>query len=201
MENKKKQEVKTDKKYYFSSDYHIDHFNVIRFDKRPFTTVEQMNEVIIANHNAIVTNEDDFYFLGDFSFNMQRAEYYLQRFNGNKFFIRGNHDKDNMIKLYEKHSTYLGELKEIVIQEQRITLCHYAMKVWNQSHRLAWHLYGHSHLSLPDDPNSLSFDVGIMGNNYKPYSFEDVQARMSRKTYKPKDHHGTREEDKLVHKN
>lgn len=190
--------MKTNKQSYFSSDYHFDHENVIRFDKRPFKTIDEMNEAIIANHNAIVTSEDDFYFLGDFSFNPQKAEERMSRINGNKFFIRGNHDKDKMIKLYEKHGTYLGELKEVVINGQRITLCHYAMKVFNQSHRKAWHLYGHSHLSLPDDETSLSFDIGIMGNDYKPYSFDDVQRRMNKKKWEPKDHHGTREEDKIL---
>ena len=44
--------------------------------------------------------------------------------------------------------------------KQGIVLCHYAMRVWNKSHHGNFMLYGHSHGSLADDPNSMSFDVG-----------------------------------------
>ena len=184
---------------YFSSDYHFGHANVIKFDKRPYNDIWAMDEAIIANHNSVVDEKDDFYFLGDFCFN-NRAEEYMQRLNGNKFFIKGNHDRREMIKLYHKYGTYLGELAEVSVNSQKIVLCHYAMKVWNKSHRGVWHLYGHSHHSLPDDKTSLSFDVGINGDGYKytPLSFEQVKKIMNKKQYKPLDHHGAREQDKLL---
>lgn len=64
------------------------------------------------------------------------------------------------------------------------------MRVWNKSHYGAWMLYGHSHGSLIDDPNSLSFDVGVDCHNYKPFSFEEVKEIMSHKIWKAIDHHG-----------
>lgn len=63
------------------------------------------------------------------------------------------------------------------------------MVVWKDG---SWHLYGHSHGNLPDDPNSLSFDVGVDTNNFKPYSLKDVERIMAGKTFKPIDHHGNR---------
>jgi calcineurin-like phosphoesterase family protein len=50
-------------------------------------------------------------------------------------------------------------------------------------------IYGHSHSSLPDDPNALSFDVGVDCHDFKPLSFEQVKMIISRKTWKPTDHH------------
>jgi len=177
---------------YFSSDYHLGHKNVIKYDGRPFKDVSHMDEEIINNHNEVVDPEDDFYFLGDLSFNRRATESYLQRLNGNKFFIGGNHDYSDTIKLYEKYGTYLGNLAEIDVAGQRIVICHYSMRVWNKSHHGAWHLYGHSHHSLPDDPHALSIDVGINGKgyNYRPLSFRQIKAIMAKKDYKPKDHHG-----------
>lgn len=177
---------------YFASDYHLGHANVIKYDGRPFKDVYEMDEAIIANHNSVVGDEDDFYFLGDFSFSKSRTEEYMQRLNGRKFFIKGNHDNHQIIKLYKEYGTYLGELAEVDVEGQRIVLCHYAMRVWNKSHRGVWHLYGHSHHSLPDLNNSLSFDIGINGDGYKytPLSFEQISRIMSKKTYKPLDHHG-----------
>ncbi len=176
---------------YFASDYHLGHTNVIKYDGRPYKTVHEMDEAIIANHNSVVSDEDDFYFLGDFSFSKNRTEEYLQRLNGNKFFIKGNHDNHAIIKLYKQYGTYLGELAEVTIDGKLVVLCHYAMRVFNKSHRGAFHLYGHSHHSLPDDPHSLSFDVGINGEgyNYTPISWDYVKKRMAKKDWKSIDHH------------
>lgn len=174
---------------YFSADWHLDHANVIKYDNRPFKNVEEMNKTIIDNYNSIVKPNDNFYFLGDFCFNMRNAESHLEKLNGNLFFIRGNHDKKDMIRLYQKYGTYLGEQKKIKVQGQEIVLNHYGMRVWDKSHHGTWALYGHSHGSLPDDPNSRSFDVGCMLFDYKPLEFAQVKEIMARKTWKPIDHH------------
>jgi calcineurin-like phosphoesterase family protein len=148
-----------------------------------------MNEAIIAKHNAIVGADDTFYYLGDLCFD-NKEDWHLSRLNGKKFFIRGNHDRHGIRKAYARYGTYLGDFAEVEVEGKQITLCHYALRVWNKSHRGSWSLYGHSHGSLPDDPNSLSFDVGTMMHNYEPLSFEQVEKIMSKKTWKPKDHHG-----------
>src|SRR6478609_5729886 len=117
---------------------------------RLFNNVNEMNEAIIKNHNELISNEDDFYFLGDFSFaKLDITIWLMSRLNGNKFFIGGNHDKKDTIEVYKKFGTYLGGLAEIEVNKQKIVLCHYAMRVWNGSHRGTWCLYGHSHHSLP----------------------------------------------------
>lgn len=178
---------------FFSSDWHLDHKNILKYDNRPFKDINHMNETIINNYNGVVGNNDNFYFLGDFCFNDDKLEEYLSRLNGNLFFIKGNHDSyKKHVPLFREYGTYLGELTEITIKGQRIVLCHYAMRVYNRSHRGAYHLYAHSHHSLIEDPNSLSFDVGINGPDYgyKPVSFEYVVKRMQKKTYKSIDHHG-----------
>lgn len=81
------------------------------------------------------------------------------------------------------------DYKEIRHNGQRIILCHYAFRVWNSSHHGSWHLYGHSHGSLPDDLGALSWDVGSDNNNFTPISFEQVKEIMSHKTFVPVDHH------------
>lgn len=178
-------------KTYFASDYHLGHKNVIKYDNRPFKDVWDMDEAIIANHNSVVSEEDEFYFLGDFCFN-NRAEEYLQRLNGRKYFIKGNHDRRDMLKLYNKYGIYLGQLDEVVVNGQLISLCHYRMDVWNKSHRGAWHLHGHSHHSLPVRETAKCIDVGINGEGYgyTPLSFEQIKKIMDKRVYVPIDHHG-----------
>ena len=170
--------------YYFSSDWHLGHENIIKYDKRPFATVEEMNKAIIRNYNAIVTPEDEFYFLGDFAMgDKNKTECYLQQLNGKKFFIKGDHDKQHTIELFKKYGTYLGSKAEIEIHGQSITLCHFSLDVWNNSQQKSWHLFGHSHGNVPDNPNRLSFDIGINIWNYKPISFDEVKKRMVAKTF------------------
>jgi calcineurin-like phosphoesterase family protein len=51
--------------WYFSSDWHLGHENVIRFSKRPFSSVEQMDSAIIKNMTSPLKRGDEFFFLGD----------------------------------------------------------------------------------------------------------------------------------------
>lgn len=178
-------------KNFFSSDYHLGHGNVIKYDNRPFANVDEMDETIIANHNRVVGPYDNFFYMGDFTFNKSKAEEYMQRLNGVKYFVRGNHDDKAIVDLYKKYGQYLGGLAEIKVEGQRIVLCHYAMDVWNRSHHGTWHLFGHSHHPLPVKPNSKRMDVGINGidYNYTPLEFSQIKVIMDQIEFIPIDHH------------
>lgn len=173
---------------FFTADHHFGHANIIKYSKRPFSSLDEMDETMLSRWNEIIKPNDIVYHLGDLSFfNLNnQSRVLLERLNGVIFYIRGNHDKFNSkIPRFE----WVRDFAEIKIGGQKITLCHYAMRVWNCSHHGAWHLYGHSHGSLPDDPNSLSFDVGVDCWDFYPVSFEQVAERMKQKTFKPVDHH------------
>lgn len=171
---------------FFTADQHWGHANIIRFQKRPFADVHEMDAALIHNWNAVVRPDDTVYHLGDFTF--KDHDKYLKRLNGTIHFIFGNHDK-------RKHALAAGfasvsDYSEVTVDGQLIVLCHYAFRVWRKSHHGSWHLYGHSHGSLPDDPHSLSFDVGVDCWDYTPISIHQVKERMAKKDWKPIDHHG-----------
>lgn len=183
---------------YFGSDFHFFHSNVIKYDKRPFYSVDEMNERIIKNCMELFKPGDRFFFVGDWALsrNIDDVERTFEVFKSSgvqMFFIKGNHDKKDTIKLYQKYGVYLGEQKKIdSIDGQEIVLNHYRMDVWDKSHHGVWHLHGHSHHSLPERPTARCIDVGINGKeyNYTPLSFIQVKKYMDKKDYKPIDHHG-----------
>ena len=52
-------------KVFFTADTHFGHANVIRFDDRPFGSVDEMDEELIRRWNSKVGTEDFVYVLGD----------------------------------------------------------------------------------------------------------------------------------------
>lgn len=179
-------------KIFFTSDTHFNHSRIIQYCDRPFADVNDMNEQLIANWNNVVSPDDVVYHLGDFAFgNEKSVNAIMQRLNfKHMHFIKGNHDKPFMewwTKARFNNDCVAQKVDvnhyilETHINKQKFVLCHYAMRVWDQSHRGALHLYGHSHGTLPDDPNSKSFDVGVDCHNYHPISLEQVLKIMDKK--------------------
>lgn len=175
--------------HYFASDYHWGHANVLKYDKRPFETIEEHDLEIVKNHNKIVGPNDHFWFLGDLSLgDIEEAKRLLSLMDGIKHFIKGNHDHKETIDLYEKYGTYHGEQVTITIDGQKIILNHCRMYTWPNSHHGSWNVHGHSHGTLDNAPWGKSIDVGINLRGYEPLSFPDIHAIMSLKDILITDH-------------
>jgi len=156
---------------WFTSDTHFDHQNILKYTNRPWASVEDMNEGLIANWNAVVQKGDVVYHLGDFAF--RRHAYFASRLNGHINLIEGSHDK--MSGKDKKAFTILGPM-HAVSGDPDIIICHYAMRVWPRSHYGTWHLYGHSHGTLP--PHGYSFDVGVDAVWFSPVSWNQVALKI-----------------------
>lgn len=184
---------------FFTSDTHFGHSNIIRYSKRPFKDAEEMDRIMISNWNNCIHPGDDVYHLGDFAFApATRVRSIIKQLNGNIHLLLGNHDKvvDKNLDI-QKMFVWVKKYHEINVrdnisnEDQKIILCHYSFRVWNKSHYGSWNLFGHSHGSLRDDPNSLSMDVGVDPNAYIPVSYEQVRIHMRKKIWKPIDKHVT----------
>lgn len=166
---------------WFTSDFHIGHFNIIRYCNRPFADTREMNAAILERVNASVKQDDVLYFLGDFCMGGPKAVAFYRDQIACKtiHFIDGNHDRT--ARKVQHVFTSWSSLSEIKVGKQGIVLCHYAMKVWPHHSRGTWQLYGHSHGNLPDDPLSLSMDVGVDSHDFKPWHFDEIQTIMKTK--------------------
>lgn len=177
--------------HYFAADYHWGHVNVLGYDNRPFKTIEEHDQLIIAKHNEIVRPTDHFWFIGDISLHATTSyvEDLLKQLKGILHFLKGNHDNRKIIKLFSKYGIYHGEQVTIRIDDQKMTLNHCRMYVFFNSHYGAWNLHGHSHGALDKAPWGKTLDVGINIRDYAPLSFPFIQALMKSKDILLVDHH------------
>ncbi len=191
--------------YFFTSDTHFGHIRILEYCKRPFANITEHDEALINNWNSIVKDGDKVYHLGDFSFSRRsKSEWILSRLNGEKFLLHGNHDKKNRWPREETGLyTDLGDYHKLTIQDKtlergkiEIILCHYAFEVWDKRHWGSWHLFAHSHGTLPSRDDQMRLDVGVDVHGYTPISYEQVKLIMSKKTFKPiKRKKGERDEE------
>jgi len=132
---------------FFTADTHFGHANIIKLCDRPFTSIDDMDYTIIESWNSVVRPNDVVWHLGDFAFT--RIEHYLAQLKGNINLIVGNHD-DKVSRMQRFPFASVQEVKYIKVEGQKIYLSHYAHRTWRSSHHGSWHLYGHSHGSIPE---------------------------------------------------
>lgn len=187
-------------KLYFTSDTHWGHKNIIKYSKRPYSSVPEMNEAMIRNWNDRVEPDATVYHVGDFAFMTEdEATAVAQRLNGNKILVLGNHDKS--LRRYKPFTSCFARVstyEELRVpepgmnrDEQLIVICHYPMMSWNQSGRGSWMLHGHCHgnLKYPFIGGKI-MDVGVDPNGMRPISYAEVKAKLDPRPVIALDHHG-----------
>lgn len=165
-------------KIYAVADLHFGHKNIIKFEKRPFKEVEEMDASLIEQWNNIVGENDQVYILGDFT--LKGSNYacdILKQLKGTKFLILGNHDnfvrkKDFPQNMFEEITNY----KEIEYNGKHIIMSHYPIADWNEKEYGSILLYGHIH-NIKNDAQKYMKDQFLKG--YKCYNVGwDVEHRL-----------------------
>lgn len=167
---------------FYISDLHLGHKNIINLSKRPFSNIEEMDEVFINNWNETVSNNDDVYVLGDLCYKGgKHPKEYLERLKGKKHLIIGNHDS----KIMKDFSCrkYFVEMKDIITindNGKMVILCHYPMLEWNGFFRENIHLYGHIHNNVDNNTYKIiskidnAYNVGTDILGFYPRTLEEV---------------------------
>lgn len=77
----------------FTADLHLSHANIIRYCKRPFASVDDMDEALLAMWSETVRRDDEVWVLGDLALGHTVDVLALaERLPGRKFLVPGNHD-------------------------------------------------------------------------------------------------------------
>lgn len=163
---------------WFTSDLHLGHANIIPACMRPFRDVDEMNETLIWNFNAVVRRDDTVYILGDLSFKVgaENVPGLVARLNGKKILIRGNHDKRSCDGLYD----HAADFERVTVEGMDLSLMHYPMLSWPGRRRGAVQLHGHIHADATynetnRDLGILRYDVGVDANNFYPVSAKQIR--------------------------
>lgn len=140
---------------YYISDLHLFHGNSIKFDNRPFDSVEEMHETIRNRWNEKVTNGDTVYILGDISFRGKNEDLiaYISTLKGRKVLVRGNHDDVSDYRyhqLFEEVCDYKEIHDSVDAKNYELILSHYPIFSWKKMGKGSILLYGHTHDSEED---------------------------------------------------
>jgi calcineurin-like phosphoesterase family protein len=155
---------------FVTSDTHFHHENIIKYCNRPFSCVEEMDEVLIKNWNSVVKPQDKVYHLGDVYFpKKEKSDWLFSRLNGTKRLILGNHDngKDQTLHKYFKEIYLWRFLKEF-----GLLLTHVPIHPDSLPSKLKYNVHGHTHNSKSP---ALPFKcVSVELTNYTPKPIEEL---------------------------
>lgn len=152
---------------WFTSDHHFGHAKIIELCNRPFSSVEEMNEILVERWNSVVARGDMVFYLGDFAMGQRKETVPIaSRLNGVKLLVPGNHDKvwggHKKVGAADKllyHGPFLEGLGECKIDllglDKPVKLCHFPYEGDSHAedryveHRPSnegdWLIHGHVH--------------------------------------------------------
>jgi calcineurin-like phosphoesterase family protein len=164
---------------YFTSDTHFGDPRVLRIDKRPFKSIQDHDEALIARWNETVLADDEVWHLGDFALHVrpERIEELLAMLHGRKHLITGNNDGPDALTALGWDS--VQPYAEINVDGTWAVLCHYAFRTWKNMGRGWLDLHGHSHGKLK--PQTRQYDVGVDVWDYRPVPLETIRTTRRRR--------------------
>lgn len=163
---------------WFTGDTHFGHERTRQLSKRPFNSIEEMDNVMISNWNNVVAEDDIVYHIGDFG--DYKKSFLL---NGNIILLLGNYERNDI----DKKIITLDELKKNfkfkdVIDDTCLSITVFDENqqkyqfdlVHEPSHRdiNTFTLFGHIHKLQMIKKNALN--VGVDCHNFVPIDLETV---------------------------
>ena len=178
---------------YLTADTHFNHTNMLSYCNRPFKSVLDMNERLIANINSRCKKEDFLWNIGDFMLTKSSQaevehsyECLITAINPQIGFIKGNHDERNKIKntlLYAtiqfSHFKYLllhipptskawNKKYSFLLPHVDCILCGHVHNAWK------WLIYDYGYGKIP------IINVGVDVWNYHPVKIDELNVLFMR---------------------
>lgn len=168
-------------------DPHLSHQGMVMFKRddgsplRAFATIEEHDETMIANWNSVVRPVDKVYVMGDLVMKAKKQIHIMERLNGKKVLIKGNHDIGEL-KVY---LPYFYDIRAFHILDN-FAITHIPIHP-DCLGRFRGNIHAHTHqrsMLLPDDgtpPESRIdpryFCVSAEQINYTPIEWNDLRKK------------------------
>jgi calcineurin-like phosphoesterase family protein len=162
----------------FIADLHLSHANMAK--RRGFSTVEEHDEHIIAKWNNVVNKRDVTYILGDVTMEKSSPYPLLDRLNGIKHIVLGNHDRRQDTKKLFDYAESVGGM----IQYKGIFLTHCPIHSDELEYGIVKNIHGHIHdkvvMKMLDGwevPDERYFCVSCERVDYMPKTLEELDIK------------------------
>lgn len=182
---------------WFTSDWHLGHAKVIEFEKRPFGSVDEMNQALIENYQKKVQPQDRVFFLGDLSFTTFLLTHNLvQPLKGAKFLVQGNHDRLSEAQYRKMGFQIVAQEMVLDLFGRFIKLSHFPRlptdeALRNDPHEMRyldrrpphdgrWLLHGHCHGKNRLNPLTKSVHIGVDAWDYGPVNQREIESLIAR---------------------
>lgn len=194
---------------WFTSDTHFGHKHILKYSTNRQSDMglslddqdmmKKHDAMLIQRWNETVKKKDTVYILGDFSFaSPEETRKILEKLNGKKHLIIGNHD--GACKSLTNYFESTSQIKEVTFKKtvfpfldenMYCVMCHYPLDDWNKRMCGAVMLHGHTHGSfcnLNKESERLRLDIGLDGQlaNGNLISLEQVYRFMKNEIAKGK---------------
>lgn len=183
---------------WFVSDLHFQHKNICKFTQRGKDTTQELHDEWLTDlWNKQVSNSDEIWHLGDFSFAKKYDDIALtvSKLNGQKHFLKGNHDDRKVLARLESDGLICKwyDYKEIKIMQTPACLFHFPIGSWHKQGYGSFMLHGHCHSNYKDSKGKI-LDVGLdsafdIYGEHRFFTEQDVIEYMQSRELHIADHH------------
>jgi calcineurin-like phosphoesterase family protein len=151
-------------KKFLISDTHFSHASIIKYQNRPFKSVQEMDYEIVRRWNEAVSPTDIVYFLGDLAF--KHSSQWLAKLNGRIVYLNGNHSDKGFADYLVTH--YEGR-PYMMVHDPINAPGEYS----------GWLIHGHCHANCIDkypliNPKMKTVNVCVELIGYTPIEFSKV---------------------------
>lgn len=151
----------------FIADLHLSHANMAK--RRGFDSVEEHDEHIIQEWNKVVDKRDVTYILGDITMEKSAPYRLLDRLNGIKHVVLGNHDRRQHSRKLLHHVESIAGM----VHYAGFFLTHCPVHPKEINYRdIRGNIHGHVHENIIDEPGYYCVSCEVV--NYQPQTINEL---------------------------
>lgn len=154
-------------KTFFISDLHLGHTNLAK-NIRGFDNIEDHDNYVIEMFNSVVTSKKDIvYILGDITMEKSSPYHLLDKLNGIKHVVLGNHDRHQDV---HKLLYHVQSVSGMIDYKRNFILSHAPIHPQELYGKI--NIHGHVHKKSIPDPRYINVCCEVV--DYKPKTIEEL---------------------------